>query len=311
MKFYHRRPPERDDESLHNQKELSPIDREDLQELYEMPKYSASQKCIQLVYFLVFGIPKLILSSIYMLITGSAFTILCLIWRYTGRDPYFRSMLQRSWAIFARGFLFLIGFVRVDYKGVPDDQCRFILTNHLCFFDGWFFLPFTPKPLAKKELFKLPVVGDMLDVYDAIAVDRSKNSGVSKKLIANAADPAAPPITMAPEGATTSGDYMFKFHLGAFLSDVPVQPTAVSYYVYGTSSKISHISFFHHSLWQFLVFIGTPFICVEVAFLKPLSLKDVGLDEPRKFADECELIIANYLGVPAYNMSNSDVNLRK
>ena len=168
-------------------------------------------------------------------------------------------------------------------------------------------MSFGPRPLAKKELFSWPIVGDMLEVFDGIPVDRSKNSGVSKKLIDNALDSEAPPAMLAPEGATTSGLYMFKFHLGAFLSDLPVQPVAIRYTIFGYPADCSHLSFFHHSLWHLLIFLGIPHIQTDIYFFDSMSIKTEGKNQPSIFAEQVELRIANFLCVKAIDQTNSAI----
>lgn len=311
MRFYHQHPPPSDNPDLYNQKELSHVTYEELLELRKMPKYSTPIKILQAILAIIFGIPRVIGSIVFLSVAGLSFALLCMVWRALGRNREFRLFLQRFWASLARIWLFIIGFYKVTYHGQPDPDARFMVTNHVCFLDGWFFLPFAPRPLAKQELFSWPILGDMLEVYDGIAVDRSKKTGVSKKLMENALDSNNPPVTLAPEGATTSGEYMFKFHLGAFLSDLPVQPCAIRYTLWGTSRKIAHLSFFHHSLWQLVVFLGIPAISADIYFFDPVSLKTEGEGDPRKFADFTELRIANFLGVRAIDQSNSAIFAKK
>jgi 1-acyl-sn-glycerol-3-phosphate acyltransferase len=278
-----------------------------LLELRKLPKYTFLQKVIQVIYFLIFGIPKIVAMLFFLPIGPSIFMLLCFIWRTMGRPAGFRTFIQLYYSIIARIFLFILGFHKVVYNGKIDSDARFVVTNHVTFFDGWFFIPFKPRPLAKKELFSWPIMGDMLDIYEGIAVDRSKHSGVTQQLRENALDSSKPPATLAPEGATTSGEYMFKFHLGAFLSDLPVQPVAIRYTMRGTDRRIAHLSFFHHSLWHLLIFFGIPSIKVDMTFMEPMSLKTDGKDDPRTFADATQLRIANFLGVKAIDQSNSAI----
>ena len=305
MGWSHVHPPINPDPKYANQTEATHVTYEELLELRKLPKYTTFQKIIQVIYFIIFGIPKIIALIPFCLLCPTTFALLCIVWRALGRSKSFQKFLQRYYSFIARIFLFIIGFHRVCYHNAIDPDARFIILNHVCFLDGWFFLPFAPRPLAKKELFKYPVIGDMLQIYDGIPVDRSKHSGVSTKLIENALDSNNPPVTLAPEGATTSGEYMFKFHLGAFLSDLPVQPSAMRYTLYGTSRKIAHLSFFHHDLWQLLVFLGIPSIKADLTFMEPISLKSEGKNDPRTFADAAQLRIANFLCVKAIDQSNS------
>jgi 1-acyl-sn-glycerol-3-phosphate acyltransferase len=79
-------------------------------------------------------------------------------------------------------------------------------------------------------------------VYDGIAVDRTQSSGLLQVLLESTNDPNKPEIVILPEGASTSGDYMFRFHLGAFLSDLPVQPVTIRYKIWGITRSLHYIS---------------------------------------------------------------------
>jgi hypothetical protein len=79
-------------------------------------------------------------------------------------------------------------------------------------------------------------------VYDGIAVNRTRSSRLSRVLLDSANDLHKPAIVILPEGASTSGDYMFRFHLGAFLSDLPVQLVTIRYKIWGTTCILHHIS---------------------------------------------------------------------
>jgi 1-acyl-sn-glycerol-3-phosphate acyltransferase len=300
MVFVH--PPR--NEKYTNQTEQTHVTYKELCELRKLPKYTPFEKFVQVCYFLIFGIPKIILLLAFMMVGPVIFMLLCFIWRALGRPNKFKIFIQKYYSVIARILLFILGYHKVNYHGAIDPDARFCVLNHVTFLDGWFWIPFASRPLAKKELFNWPILGDMLQIYNGIAVDRSKNSGVTTKLIENALDSTMPPVTMAPEGATTSGEYMFKFHLGAFLSDLPVQPCAIRYTVYGTTKRFAHLSFFHHNLWHLLIFLGLPSIKVDITFMDSMSLKTDGQEDSRKFADAAQLRIANFLGVMAIDQTN-------
>jgi 1-acyl-sn-glycerol-3-phosphate acyltransferase len=151
----------------------------------------------------------------------------------------------------------------------------------------------------------------MADVYQGIPVDRTKSCGLTKELIANALDTSRPKIMILPEGASTSGDYMLRFHLGAFLTDLPVQPVTLRYTLWGTSRKISNISFFHNYKNHILAFLSIPFITLDFTFLEPMNIKSDGENDPRKFADNVSLRIANTLGVRLLSLGTSVIYKKK
>jgi hypothetical protein len=122
-----------------------------------------------------------------------------------------------------------------------DPDAHFIVSNHVGFFDGILFLGPAFRPLGKPELLSIPCLSDMCDVYDGIAMDRTRSSGMSQVLLENGNDPNKPAIFILPEGALTSGDYVLRFYLGAFLSDLPVQLVTIRYKIWGTT-PLHHIS---------------------------------------------------------------------
>jgi len=132
---------------------------------------------------------------------------------------------------------------------------------------------------------------------------------MTKVLLEYASDANRPMIQLFPEGATTNGDYMLRFHIGAFLSDLPIQPAAIRYTLWGTSKKIAHLSWFHNYPRHLIAFLSIPFITVDIHFLKTRSLKSSqGVnDEVRMFADKIALKIGNFLKVPVYDISSSAI----
>ncbi|KAH0791024.1 Acyltransferase family protein [Histomonas meleagridis] len=305
MPLYHYHPPKPTDESLYHQTAPRETTIEELNEYRKLPTYTTKQKIIQIILFILIGIPKIIVVVPYSLVAGLFFLLLATIWRSLGRPESWRGYLKKLWTVIARIFLFILGFHRIRFHGTPDPDARFIVGNHTCFFDGWLYLPFDVRPLGKKELLDIPLFREMSDVYQGIPVDRSRSTGLTKVLIANAQDTKSPKILILPEGASTSGDYMLRFHLGAFLSDLPVQPTSIRYTLYGTSRSISHISHFHHTPYQMIVFLGIPSITIDIKLMDSVSLKTEGHNDPRAFADKVALMIANDLGVPLLSLSSN------
>ncbi|OHT02143.1 Acyltransferase family protein [Tritrichomonas foetus] len=307
MPLYHYHPPKPTDEKWYNQTEPSECSIEELEQLRKLPEYTTKQKAIQIVLFLIFGIFKIVTAISFALISGPFFLVAAAIWRSLNRPESWRSFLKKVWASVARIFLFLLGFHRIRYHGQLDPEARFIIGNHTCFFDGWLFLPFGPRPLGKKEMLNIPIIREMSDIYQGIPVDRSKNTGVAKLLVELASDKNSPLIMIMPEGASTSGDYMLRFHLGAFLSDLPVQPCSIRYTLYGTTRSISHISFFHNHPYHWIVFLGIPSITIDITLMPSMSIKTDGENDPRKFADATSLRIANDLGVRLLSLSSNSI----
>ncbi|KAH0791239.1 Acyltransferase family protein [Histomonas meleagridis] len=307
MPLYHLHPPLPKDESLYHQKAPTEVTIEQLLELRKLPKYTVQQRILHIIMFIIFGIPKALLALTFALITVPFFVLGCAIWRTLGRPMNGRKFLIKFWAIIARIFLFFLGYLKVNFHGQYNPEARFITPNHTCFFDGWLFLGFGPRALAKKEITQQLIFKDVADVYQGISVDRSKSTGVSKIILESAKNPDEPVILIFPEGASTSGDYMFRFHLGAFLSDLPVQPTTIRYTLYGTTRALSNVSSFHHNWYQMIVFLGIPGMKIDIEFLQPVSIKNIKNQDPKAFADEVSLRIANHLGVRLISLSSNAI----
>lgn len=305
MKLYHYHPPLPKDESLYHQTAPTEVTIDELKELRKLPKYTPFARVMHIVLFIVFGIPKAILALTFAIITVPLFVIGCAIWRTLGRSERGRKILIWYWAVIARVFLFFVGYTKINYHGSLDPDTRIVTPNHTCYFDGWLFLGMGPRALAKKEICETPILHDVYEIFRGIMVDRSKSTGVTKVIIESAKDPNMPFILIFPEGASTSGDYMLRFHLGAFLSDLPVQPVVIRYTIFGTTREISNISNFHHDPYHLLVFLGIPGMKVDVTFLEPISIKNIKDQNPRTFADEVSLRIGNALGVRVLSLSSS------
>jgi 1-acyl-sn-glycerol-3-phosphate acyltransferase len=272
MPLWHYHPPPRPE--FQHQTAPSECSLEELRLLRRFPRYPLHVKILHIFLFLLFG------------------------------------PLKISWLVISRIFMWILGFHRLRFHGTLDSTARFFVGNHTCFFDGWLFTRWGPRILAKKEMLRMPLMRENADIFDAVAVDRGEQQGLSKRLIDNANDPSAPMFMVLPEGASTSGDYMLKFHLGAFLSDLPVQPAAIRYTIYGLPRSVAHVSFFHHHWYQMIVFLGIPSITIDVEFLDAVSIKAFEGD-PKKFAQGVSLNIANHLGVRLLNRSSRDLFARE
>jgi 1-acyl-sn-glycerol-3-phosphate acyltransferase len=309
--MYHYHPPLPKDPSLYNQTSLTEVSESDLAQLRRFPRYSLFQKLLHIVYFLIFGVVKLLSILMFAIIAAPFFTACCAIWRAAGRPESGRRFCRGLWALITRVLLLTVGIMRITFSGQIDPDASFIVPNHVCFFDGWLFLGLGFRPLGKRELLRIPCLKDMCEVYDGIPVDRTRSSGISQVLIESANDPNKPAILILPEGASTSGDYMFRFHLGAFLSDLPVQLVTIRYKIWGTTRTLHHISFFHHHPYFALVFLGVPWITVDVQFHESMTIKEIEGQSPRAFADAAGLRIASKLGVMMISLSSSALYKKK
>jgi 1-acyl-sn-glycerol-3-phosphate acyltransferase len=208
------------DESLNNQ--TSPVEstRSDLAELRRSSHYSVVQKLLHFVYFLVFGVIKLFSRLLFTLLAAPFFIACCALWWAAGRPEW---GCRRLWAVITRMLLLSVGLGRLTLSGKIDPDARFIVPNHVYFFDGFLFLELAFRPLGKRELLRISCLTNMYHVYDGIAVDQTRSSELSQVLLESTNDPNKPAIVILPEGASTSGDCTFRFHLRAFLSNLSIR----------------------------------------------------------------------------------------
>ena len=305
--FYHFHPPLPKNDSLYHQTQLAETTIEELQELRKPPTYTLIQKLLHILMFIIFAPLKIICFVIFLIATAPVFLIVGAVWRAVGHPESWRHSVQSIYSSIIRVIMFTFGIYKINYHGKIDPDARFLVPNHVCFFDGWLFLPFGPIPLGKKEILNIPFAKEIAEAFQGIPVDRSHPSGTTQKLIQIASDSSKPIISIFPEGASTSGDYMFRFHLGAFLSDLPVQPVTIRYKIWGTTRSLSTISFFHHQLYYLLVFLGIPGITVDITFLESVSIKQMENHDPRVFADHVALKIGNTLGVKVISLTTSAI----
>jgi hypothetical protein len=80
----HFHPPLPKDESLYNETSLTEITESDLTKLRRLPRCSVVQKLLHFVYFLVFGVVKLVST----LLAAPDFVACCALWRAAGRPEW-------------------------------------------------------------------------------------------------------------------------------------------------------------------------------------------------------------------------------
>jgi 1-acyl-sn-glycerol-3-phosphate acyltransferase len=143
--------------------------------------------------------------------------------------------IGRKWA---RVLLWALG-LKPDYRGrIPSDEvlpCIFV-ANHLSVVDVWAMLavaPLNARFVAKRSLFRIPVLGWSMSAAGFIPIDRAQ--GARSMIAVSRASEAlrsGQAIVMFPEGTRSREGRLLPFKKGAFhlaLSDeVPVVPVAIS-----------------------------------------------------------------------------------
>jgi len=140
-------------------------------------------------------------------------------------------------AFWCRIILALAGVrVRVDgVENIPASEPVIFLSNHQGAFDipalqGY--IPVTFRWVAKRSLFKIPIVGWSMSLAGYISMEREKGRSAYRSLERAAASiTTGTPVLVFPEGTRSPTDELMPFKRGAFLlvrkSGVPVVPVAI------------------------------------------------------------------------------------
>lgn len=219
--------------------------------------------------------------------------------------------------ILARGMLLFAAFHWVEYvdhtrkrpkSKNPEDLPRYEwdqpwpnVTPHATPFDiislGCYLG--APSFAAKDETSKLPMVHFLLKAFRCIIVYRDKKMVKDKSTLETMQDRIAHPCEgeYAPlifaEGTTDNGEYLLRFHTGAFLAGVPVRPMAVHYPHKRKSLNWESVTFQELLPDMFTQFHNRFRIEVLDLYLPSEAEKK----DPQLYADNVGRLIANHLGI--------------
>ncbi len=163
-------------------------------------------------------------------IFGLATTVGCLIFR----NGNITTVLGSMWA---RTILQAAG-IRIRYSGL-DNRARHLpcifIANHQSMVDIWALLPALPSGtrfVAKKSLFRIPVLGWAIAAAGFVPIDRSNLSKAVKSLEqAGARIREGNPVILFPEGTRSKDGRLRPFKKGAFhlalKAQVPIVPVTI------------------------------------------------------------------------------------
>jgi 1-acyl-sn-glycerol-3-phosphate acyltransferase len=153
-------------------------------------------------------------------------------------------LTRRGWPIDVLGRLWGRGIVRVcgidlEVQGLErlrPGQSYILISNHLSNFDIWCTLarmPFVVRFVAKRELLKVPVLGQALAVSDHIVIDRSDpESAIARINAAAARTEEGMGILFYAEGTRSRDGKVHEFKKGgvslALRTQLPIVPMSVS-----------------------------------------------------------------------------------
>jgi 1-acyl-sn-glycerol-3-phosphate acyltransferase len=194
------------------------------------------------------------------------------LWRLHGSlTPRQRALWLQS---ACRGVLSSLG-IRYRVHGTPPTQ-GLVVSNHLSYLDILIYSAVLPCAFVSKiEIRKWPYFGVAARAGGTLFIDRSSRASavaVGREMATRFALPI--PILLFPEGTSTDGSQVLRFHPSLFQSAVagavPVTPAMVRYVIRGGVPESSLCWFgdapFVSHLWKAL---GTPGFAAEVTFGAP------------------------------------------
>jgi lysophosphatidylcholine acyltransferase/lyso-PAF acetyltransferase len=214
--------------------------------------------------------------------------------------------------LFSRFLLFVFGFWHLCEYGDLGSRhdlsgSCIIVSNHVSFFDILYFIyAFAPAFVAKREVLSLPFVGTIAAAMQSIFVDRERTqTGGTAELIrkrVTSVDAAAyPPLVLFPEGTTSNGDALLKFHSGAFLSGVCVRPLALRY-----ESADFDPAFVGLTPWRLAGILSQPWMSMTVYHLPIYEPSPVERERPRLYAEHVRALIARALQIECVELNYRD-----
>mmetsp|Transcript_3593 Transcript_3593/g.9799 ORF Transcript_3593/g.9799 Transcript_3593/m.9799 type:complete len:340 (+) Transcript_3593:142-1161(+) len=239
-----------------------------------------------------------------------------------GRRLSFVHMLRRwSCKTAFRTVLFVMG-VRIHVNGARHPHAHTLVCNHISYLDFFIMLAVEGpcRFVAKSGMRRAPWIGFFaehllgcifVDQRVNLYEDRTRTSRPSARTIASlqtklqaaiSSGAQVEPIVLYPEGTTTNGLALIRFHTGAFVAGLPVQPVVVHY-------RPGRISVSWESIPlpnQIARLLLGPQVTVDVHFL-PLHNPSKGEeDHPALYAHSVRHNMCQVAGVPCIDASSHD-----
>ena len=142
--------------------------------------------------------------------------------------------------------------INVDVKGVEkvdNNKAYIFMANHLSLLDGpllFWLIPQSISVILKKEIFRIPIIGQGMQVAGFIPVDRRRMKG-GKKSIAEAARQVREnglSFLIFPEGTRSRDGRLQSFKRGGFFLALDSQAPIVPISIQGTYELMPRRSFF-------------------------------------------------------------------
>ena len=188
--------------------------------------------------------------------------------------------------------------IDVKVYGQRPEASMLIVANHISWFDITAIgTTISARYLSKYEVVGWPVIGWLAKKAGTLFIKRGTKRSASQSLdqMTDALS-LGDHVVLFPEGTTTDGSKVRKFHARLFQSAIDsqskVQPIAILYpHEKGTHPKapfINDITIYESAIGM----LGEPHMTVEIHFLDTIESKNKSRDE---LAKECETLIQNKL----------------
>lgn len=197
----------------------------------------------------------------YLTITFYAFCLVPFL-LMPGKRPLMAAVKLVCWLTL--GLARIVGGITVEWRGfdtLPKDRAYIYLAKHMSYLDV--FATFYRLPnmtaLAKRELFKIPIIGWVFRKLDIVPIDRGRGTAKDQmpKVIAQIVDQARP-LVVYPEGTRTKLGEQRKLKSGAYYLQTDGQ---LDVYPIATNSG-AHWgkAFFLRRPGHVVLEVGTPFV---------------------------------------------------
>ena len=222
--------------------------------------YDASkhEPAIQVIKMIIIGLILLPIRGTFLLLSFFFFWLTAFIGSLGMKDvrsvqfPHSKPITRLLLRIFARIILWSLGYWWITVDGEFNDKARVVVSNHCSFIDPFYFTyALLPMAVAKAELFRVPMLGSIAKVVQAIPVSRAASEsrhdvsheikrrtqwGIQKPTSPSTVDGkheeergAWPPLLIFPEATCTNTRSIIQFKFGAFAPRVAVQPVALDF----------------------------------------------------------------------------------
>ena len=194
--------------------------------------------------------------------------------------------------------------LRIYTYGDPIKESALLVSNHISFLDIVVISSVLPaRFLSKASVRSWPVVGYLTAVSGSLFIQRGRRAVISQVLAEiTEALKQDRPVLIFPEGTTTLGDAVKKFHSGLLQSaidaKVPIQPIAISYLLNGEIDRDAAYIDKDNFVINLLRLLSRPDSDVHVHFTDPISTSDKTRNE---LANKAQLTVSKIISREAHS----------